>query len=170
MITVHYDHIRHYVSNPNSYPEWFQINEWPSHPLREAEIGKSHYALLSYWVAYHGCYSDFSTISSSPVLSWDNREDGVKFYSFSFVCFLATPCSMQDIRFLDQGLNPWPLHSERQVLTTGPRGKSQILLFFPPPILLFLKKKKGKWLWDGPFNQPHKASQPASGRGGCCPV
>ena len=25
-----------------------------------------------------------------------------------------------------------------------------------------IKKKEGKWLWDGPLNQPHKASQPAS--------
>lgn len=58
-----------YVSNPNSYPEWFQINEWPSYPLREAEIGRSHHALLGYSAAYHGCYSDFSTGSSSPVVS-----------------------------------------------------------------------------------------------------
>ena len=168
MITVHYYRIRHYVSNPNSYPEWFQINEWPSHPLREAEIGKSHYALLSYSVAYHGCYSDFSTISSSPVVSWDNREDGVKFYSFVCLVFGHT---MQHAGYWvpRPGIEPTTPAFGAPSLNHWTMREVPNFTVFSPPILLFLKKK-GKWLWDGPFNQPHKESQRASGRGGCCPV
>ena len=33
------------------------------------------------------------------------------------------------ISFPDQGLNPGPLHWEREVLATGPPGKSEISLF-----------------------------------------
>ena len=43
-------------------------------------------------------------------------------FIYLFIYFLATPCSMRDLKFPDQGSNPHPLKWKRGVLTTGPPG------------------------------------------------
>ena len=50
--------------------------------------------------------------------------------------FLAVPCSMWDLKFHSQGVNPQPLYWKLRVLTTGPPGKSSVtdilmLVFWP---------------------------------------